>query len=324
MNSIVDIKRAIERIKQTYKIRLASEIEKIEAIPTGLNALDNHVLGIGGFPKGRVVELFGSESGGKSTLAQKLIAQAQKLGILSVWLDAEGVYDPDWGEKTGINNDLMLLPDFSYAEEALGIIKKFLKSGEVGLIVLDSVAALQPRVVYRRADEADPKIAATAQILTLFFQDILGGTKDNPKLSDSKVSIVFINQIRERIGVIYGSSETTPGGRFLKHAASIRLELRKAGYSEEKDADGKPVKQKIRIKAIKNKCAPPLRSCEIWLSWDGKFDQDYNFILSLAVQKGLASLSGGWITIGAIKLHGIEEFKKYCDENKEYLSGIIK
>lgn len=305
-------------IKRFGTPHVASDIPKIEVLPTDLIDLDSRVLGIGGFPRGRLVELFGRESGGKSSLAQHLVGQTQRDGGICAWMDIEGCWDNEWAERLGVDPSSLIFPGGDFAEDYLDQIRYLVS--ELDLIVVDSLAALNPKIISQREEGKEPRIAGRALMMSQFCVDLVDGTKATPKLRDTKCCVVFINQIRERVGVVYGEPEDTPGGRALKHNASLRMDIRRIGI--EKDEN----RQKVRVKVVKSKVGPPLREWTGYLSWDGKFIEHAGNLLDLAKEKGLVEMKGaGWIWILGTedKVQGAENFRKYCEENSEFYKKVL-
>jgi recombination protein RecA len=254
------------------------------AISTGAPTLDK-ILGIGGLPRGRIVEIYGPESSGKSTISLSLVAQAQKMGLRCAYIDAEHALDPAYMMDLGINLDDLLLAQPNYGEEALEIVDKLVKTGDVGLIIVDSVAALVPKAELEGEMDAN-QMGLQARMMAKALRKITALANDN------KTLIVFINQIRMKIGVMFGNPETTPGGRALPYAASVRIDLRKK--EDIKNKEGDSIGIKVKAKVIKNKMAPPLKIAEFDIFYGKGVDQ-YGSILDLALSIGFFAQKGAWI-----------------------------
>jgi recombination protein RecA len=254
------------------------------AISTGAPTLDK-ILGIGGLPRGRIVEIYGPESSGKSTISLSLVAQAQKMGLRCAYIDAEHALDPAYMMDLGINLDDLLLAQPNYGEEALEIVDKLVKTGDVGLIIVDSVAALVPKAELEGEMDAN-QMGLQARMMAKALRKITALANDN------KTLIVFINQIRMKIGVMFGNPETTPGGRALPYAASVRIDLRKK--EDIKNKEGDSIGIKVKAKVIKNKMAPPLKIAEFDIFYGRGIDQ-YGSILDLALSIGIFTQKGAWI-----------------------------
>ena len=234
------------------------------AISTGAPTLDK-ILGIGGLPRGRIVEIFGPESSGKSTLALSLVAEAQKMNLRCAYIDAEHALDPAYMMDLGINLDDLLLAQPNYGQEALEIVDKLVKTGEVGLIIIDSVAALVPKAELKGEIDAN-QMGLQARMMAKALRKI------TPLANDNKTLIIFINQIRMKIGIMFGNPETTPGGMALKYAASVRIDLRKK--EDIKNKEGDSIGIRIKAKVIKNKMAPPLKIAEFDIFYNKDYDKE--------------------------------------------------
>ena len=254
------------------------------AISTGAPTLDK-ILGIGGLPRGRIVEIYGPESSGKSTISLSLVAQAQKMGLRCAYIDAEHALDPSYMMDLGINLDELLLAQPNYGEEALEIVDKLVKTGEVGLIIVDSVAALVPKAELEGEMDAN-QMGLQARMMAKALRKITALANDN------KTLIIFINQIRMKIGIMFGNPETTPGGRALPYAASVRIDLRKK--EDIKNKEGDSIGIRVKAKVIKNKMAPPLKIAEFDIFYGKGIDQ-YGSILDLALSIGIFAQKGAWI-----------------------------
>lgn len=288
----------------------------IEVIPTGCLTLDL-ALGIGGVPRGRIIEIYGPESSGKTTVTLHIIAQLQKLGGTAAFIDAEQALDPEYASKLGINIDDLLLSQPDSGEQALDIVEYLVRSNAVDLIVVDSVAALTPQAELD-GDMGDSHIGLQARLMSQALRKLVAvGNK-------SKTCIIFINQLREKVGVMFGSPETTPGGKALKFYASVRLDVRK--IDQVKDGT-EIIGNKTRIKVVKNKVAAPFRTAEFEIIY-GKGISQAGCVLDLAVDKGYIDKSGSWFSYNGEKIgQGKENAKKFLVSNPDImqlLEGKIK
>jgi recombination protein RecA len=291
----------------------SAEKVKVEAIPTGSLALDI-ATGVGGIPKGKIIEIFGPESSGKTTLALHVIAEAQKKGGIAVFIDAEHALDPKYAQKIGIDLDNLYISQPDYGEQALEIAESLLRSGAVDVIVIDSVAALVPR------DELEGEIgeAHVGKQARLMAQAL---RKLKSLAHNANAAVIFINQLREKIGVMFGNPETTPGGRALKFFADMRLDVRRIGDAKEGDSR---IGSRVRVRVVKNKLAPPFREAE--------FDMIYGEgicklcdLIDTASELGVIKKSGAWYSYGEVRLgQGRDQAKKFLQENPELAQEIEK
>jgi recombination protein RecA len=291
----------------------SAERVKVEAIPTGSLALDI-ATGVGGIPKGKIIEIFGPESSGKTTLALHVIAEAQKRGGIAVFIDAEHALDPKYAQKIGVDVDNLYISQPDYGEQALEIAESLLRSGAVDVIVIDSVAALVPK------DELEGEIgeAHVGKQARLMAQAL---RKLKSLAHNANAAVIFINQLREKIGVMFGNPETTPGGRALKFFADMRLDVRRVG--DAKEGDNK-VGSRVRVKVVKNKLAPPFKEAE--------FDMIYGEgicklcdLIDTASELGVIKKSGAWYSYGETRLgQGRDQAKKFLQENPELAQEIEK
>lgn len=265
-------------------------------ISTGSISLDT-ALGIGGVPKGRIVEIFGQESSGKSTLCLQIVANAQKQGIVCVYLDVEHSLDPKYAKALGCNLDELIISQPDYGEQALEIVNLCARSGEVGLIIIDSVAALVPKAELE-GEITDQSIGVQARMMSKAMRMITGN------LSKTGCTAVFVNQIRQKIGVMFGPSNVTTGGNSLKYYSSQRLEISSIGQSKE---DEKVVGRETRVKVVKNKLAPPFREAQFTIIFGKGIDQEQE-IINLAIEDGIMFKAGAWI--------------KYPDEKTNIAQGF--
>lgn len=284
----------------------------VDAIPSGSILLDS-ILGIGGYPKGRIIEIFGPESSGKTTLALTAIAEAQKTGGRAAFVDAEHAIDPVYATKLGVNIDELILSQPDNGEQALEIVEMLAKSEAIDLIVVDSVAALVPTAELEGV-MGDSNVGLHARLMSKAMRKLAG------VLNKSSCSVIFINQLREKVGVMYGNPEVTTGGRALKFYASIRIDIRKAEAIKEGDSI---VGNTVNIKVVKNKVAPPFKQCKVDLIFGEGFSRNSE-ILELALQQGLASKSGSWFEVlGERAGQGKEAAKKYLNDNKEVTEVLV-
>jgi recombination protein RecA len=284
---------------------------QIEAIPTGALALDI-ALGIGGLPRGRVVEIFGPESSGKSTLAMHVVAEAQRNGGICAYIDAEHAMDPVYARAIGVNVDDLLISQPDTGEQALEIADMLIRSGALDVIVIDSVAALTPRAEIE-GDMGDSHVGLQARLMSQALRKLTG------TLNKSNTIAIFINQLREKIGVMYGSPETTPGGRALKFYSSVRLDIRRI----ESIKDGaEVVGNRTRVKVVKNKVSPPFKQAEFDIMYGTGISREGSLI-DVAVDLGIAKKSGAWYTYEGEQLgQGRENAKKFLAENLEVMIEI--
>ena len=283
----------------------------VEAIPTGALSLDI-ALGIGGIPKGRIIEVYGPESSGKTTLALHMIAEAQKLGGEAAFIDAEHALDPVYAKHLGVDIDNLIVSQPDTGEQALEIAEALVRSGAIDIIVVDSVAALVPKAEID-GDMGDAHVGLQARLMSQALRKLAG------VINKSNSVIVFINQLREKVGVMFGNPETTPGGRALKFYASVRLDIRKI---ENIKQDGEVVGNRVRVKVVKNKVAPPFREAEFDIVYGKGISKSGN-ILDLGINLGLVEKSGSWFGYNGTRIgQGRENAKKYLEENPEVMKEI--
>jgi recombination protein RecA len=293
-------------------MRLGSrEAMEIEAVSTGSLGLDI-ALGIGGLPKGRVVEIFGPESSGKTTLALHAIAESQKLGGTAAFIDAEHALDPAYAKKLGVNIDELIISQPDTGEQALEIADTLVRSNAIDVLVIDSVAALVPRAEIE-GEMGDTHVGLQARLMSQALRKITGS------ISRSKCTVIFINQIRMKIGVMYGSPETTSGGNALKFYASVRLDIRRTGQIKERDDI---VGNTTRVKVVKNKVAPPFKQVEFDIMY-GEGISKNGEILDLGVKAGIVEKSGAWFSCDSVRLgQGRENSKLFLKENPDMAARI--
>ena len=284
---------------------------EIESIPTGALALDI-ALGIGGLPRGRIVEIYGPESSGKTTLALHAIAEAQKLGGEAAFIDAEHALDPIHAKKLGVDIDNLIVSQPDTGEQALEIAEALVRSGALDVIVVDSVAALVPKAEID-GEMGDSHIGLQARLMSQALRKLAGA------INKSKAVIIFINQLREKVGVMFGNPETTPGGRALKFYASVRLDIRKI---ENIKQDGEVTGNRVRVKIVKNKVAPPFREAEFDIVYGKGISKEGN-VLDLAVNLDIIEKSGSWFSYNGERIgQGRENVKKYLADNPKILAEV--
>ena len=284
---------------------------EIEAIPTGALSLDI-ALGIGGVPRGRIIEIYGPESSGKTTLALHVIAEAQKTGGEAAFIDAEHALDPVYAKKLGVDIDNLIVSQPDTGEQALEITEALVRSGALDVIVVDSVAALVPKAEID-GDMGDSHMGLQARLMSQALRKLAGA------INKSKTVLIFINQLREKIGVMFGNPETTTGGRALKFYASVRMDIRRI---ENIKQDGEVKGNRVRVKVIKNKVAPPFREAEFDIVYGQGISKEGN-ILDMAVNLDIVEKAGSWFSYNGERIgQGRENVKKYLKENPEMLEDI--
>lgn len=316
-----DKKKALEQVlsqieKQYGKgaiMRLGEDSREmtVEVIPTGCLALDI-ALGTGGVPRGRIIEIFGPESSGKTTVTLHIIAETQKMGGIAAFIDAEHALDPTYAANLGVDLDNLYVSQPDTGEQALDITDSLVRSGAVDLIVVDSVAALTPKAEIE-GDMGDQHVGLQARLMSQALRKLTAIT------NKSKTCVIFINQLREKVGVMFGNPETTPGGKALKFYASVRLDIRKADAL--KDSDG-VIGNRTKAKVVKNKLAPPFKTAEFDIIY-GKGISQAGCILDLGVDKGILDKSGSWFIYNGEKFaNGREKAREYIINNPEFAVEI--
>lgn len=291
-------------------------IQKIEAISSGSISLDA-ALGIGGVPRGRIIEIYGPESSGKTTVCLHIIAEAQKAGGLAAFIDTEHALDTNYAQKLGVDVSNLLISQPEYGEQALEICETLVRSNALDVIVVDSVAALTPRAEIE-GEMGDAVMGMQARLMSQALRKLTAA------VSKSNVILIFTNQLREKIGVMFGSPETTTGGKALKFYASIRLDIRRIGAI--KDGD-QVIGNRTRVKIVKNKVAPPFKEVEFDIMYNEGISK-LGDLIDLAINKELIKKSGAWFSIGESRVQGRDGVKKFLTEEKEIhdklLSDVLK
>ena len=285
----------------------------VEAISTGALNLDI-ALGIGGIPKGRIIEIYGPESSGKTTLALHAVAEAQKAGGEAAFIDAEHALDPSYAKKIGVDIDNLIVSQPDTGEQALEIAEALIRSGAIDIIVVDSVTALVPKAEID-GDMGDAHVGLQARLMSQALRKLAG------TINKTNATIIFINQLREKVGVMFGNPETTAGGRALKYYASVRMDIRRI---ESIKQDGEVVGNRTRVKVVKNKVAPPFREAEFDIVY-GKGISKEGSVLDLAVSLDIIEKSGSWFSYNGEKIgQGRENVKKQLAENPKFMDEVEK
>lgn len=289
----------------------AGAMFSVETIPTGALSLDI-ALGVGGVPRGRIIEIYGPESSGKTTVALHIVAEAQKLGGMAAFIDAEHALDPSYARNLGVDVDNLLVSQPDTGEQALEIAEALVRSGAIDVVVIDSVAALVPRAELE-GEMGDAYVGLQARLMSQALRKLAGA------ISKSRTVAIFINQLREKVGVLFGSPETTPGGRALKFYASVRLEVRKVDVIKQ---GTDTVGSRTRVKVVKNKVAPPFRQADFDIMYGEGISKE-GCLLDLAVEKQVVQKSGAWYTFGDERLgQGRENAKEFLKEHPEIAKAL--
>ena len=310
------LKLAIEKIEKDFGkgaiMRLGDKTTvNVDAIPTGALALDV-ALGIGGIPRGRIIEIYGPESSGKTTLPQHIVAECQKKGGIAAFVDAEHALDPEYARNLGVNIDELLISQPDTGEQALDITEELVRSGAVDIVVVDSVAALVPKAEIEGTME-DQQMGLQARLMSKALRKLTG------VIGKTNTTVIFINQLRQKIGVMYGNPETTTGGNALKYYASVRMEIKR---TEGLKGDGVDVGNHVRVRVLKNKVAPPFRTAEFDIIF-GKGICKTGNILDVAVNLDVVKKAGAWFSYNEEKLgQGRDKARDYLNANPELLAEI--
>ena len=284
----------------------------VEAIPTGSLALDI-ALGIGGVPKGRIIEIYGPESSGKTTVALHIVAEAQKMGGDAVFIDVEHALDPVYAQALGVDIDSLLVSQPDTGEQALEIAEALVRSGAIDVVVVDSVAAMVTKAEIE-GEMGDSHVGVQARLMSQALRKLTGA------ISKSNCVAIFINQLREKIGVVYGNPETTPGGRALKFYSSVRLDVRRV---EQLKQNGEVVGNRTRVKVVKNKVAPPFKEAEFDIMYGQGISKEGE-ILDMAVKLDIINKSGAWFTYGDARFQGRDNLKEYLKEHPDIVEELAQ
>ena len=311
------LNKALKKIEKNFGkgsiMRMGDAVDtQISTIPSGSLALDD-ALGVGGYPKGRIVEIYGPESSGKTTVALHAVAEVQKRGGTAAYIDAENAMDPAYATNLGVNIDDLLLSQPDTGEEGLAIADALVSSGAIDLVVIDSVAALVPRAEID-GEMGDAHVGLQARMMSQALRKLSGS------INKTETIALFINQIREKVGIMFGNPETTPGGRALKFYATIRLEVRRA----EQIKDGSDViGNRVKIKVVKNKVAPPFKRAEVDIMYGEGISQTGEMI-DMAVEKDIVGKSGSWYSYGEERIgQGRENAKKYMEDHPDVRAEVL-
>lgn len=314
------LQAAVSQIEKQFGkgaiMKLGDDTKKsnVESISTGAISLDI-ALGIGGIPKGRIIEIYGPEASGKTTFALHIIAEAQKQGGVTAFVDAEHALDPKYAKAIGVDVDNLMLSQPDYGEQALEIVETLIRSGGVDLIVVDSVAALTPKAEIE-GEMGDASMGTHARLMSQAMRKITAIA------NKSKTTVVFINQIRMKIGVMFGNPETTTGGMALKFYSSVRIEIRRK--ESLKDADGKTIGNRVRAKVVKNKTAPPFKQVELVINYGEGIDQVQSLV-DAGIELGVLKKSGSWYSWDDKQLgQGIDAIKELFSEQKKLRTKLEK
>lgn len=311
------LKLTLDKLDKTYGkgavMKMGdSAVEEVEVIPTGSLGLDL-ALGVGGYPKGRVIEIYGPESSGKTTLTLHAMAEAQKKGGIAAFIDAEHAFDRYYAEKLGVDIENLIISQPDNGEQALEIADNLIRSGAIDIIIIDSVAALTPKSEIE-GEMGDSKMGLHARLMSQALRKLTGS------ISKTKCTVIFINQLREKIGVMFGNPETTTGGNALKFYASIRLDIRRS--TQLKDNNSEAVGNKTRVKVVKNKVAPPFKTAEFDIMY-GEGVSKIGEIIDLGVDYEIIKKSGSWFSYDDTKLgQGRDAVKNLLTDNPELMEEL--
>ena len=317
------VESAITQIQRQFGkgaiMRLGSnEHQDVPVIPSGILSIDL-ALGVGGFPRGRITEIYGPESSGKTTLALHVIAQAQKMGGNAAFIDAEHALDISYAQRLGVDVDNLLVSQPDYGEQALEIVEILMRSGGIDVIVVDSVAALVPRAEID-GNVGDQHVGLQARLMSQALRKLTGA------VSKSQTALIFINQVRQKISTFgFGPSETTTGGMALKFYASVRLDIRRIGSI--KDREGKILGNRVKVKVVKNKLAPPFREVEFEIMYGQGISKE-GCLIDMALEQGVIAKSGTWFSFGDLRLgqgkENVREFLRSNPEVRDQIEGELK
>ena len=323
MSSLDDKKKALqlvlEKMDKTYGkgtvMKMGdSAVEEVEVIPSGSLGLDI-ALGVGGYPKGRVIEIYGPESSGKTTLTMHAIAESQKAGGIAAFIDAEHAFDAVYAKKLGIDVENLIISQPDNGEQALEIADNLIRSGAIDIVVIDSVAALTPKAEIE-GEMGDSKMGLHARLMSQALRKLTA------TISRTKCTVIFINQLREKIGVVFGNPETTTGGNALKFYASVRIDIRRSGSPIKVGEDA--VGNRVKVKIVKNKVAPPFKNTEFDIMY-GEGISKVGEILDLGVEFDIVKKSGSWFSYGDTKLgQGRDAVKELLKDNPELLEELAE
>jgi recombination protein RecA len=323
MSSLDDKKKALalvlEKMDKTYGkgtvMKMGdSAVEEVEVIPSGSLGLDI-ALGVGGYPKGRVIEIYGPESSGKTTLTMHAIAESQKAGGIAAFIDAEHAFDAVYAKKLGIDVENLIISQPDNGEQALEIADNLIRSGAIDIVVIDSVAALTPKAEIE-GEMGDSKMGLHARLMSQALRKLTA------TISRTKCTVIFINQLREKIGVMFGNPETTTGGNALKFYASVRIDIRRSGSPIKVGEDA--VGNRVKVKIVKNKVAPPFKNTEFDIMY-GEGISKVGEILDLGVEFDIVKKSGSWFSYGDTKLgQGRDAVKELLKDNPELLEELAE